>query len=231
MSSFLIIDAENLKISEEELLILLSYFPKIEKILIYCDMEKNNILQHYQDWCLKYPCFMIHVPTLGGKNSVDLQISLDMMEYCLAKKKEILHFIMASHDRDFFPLFAKLKFYGKSVSLVVHKEPAFYPLDLVQECLVLKDIPLLVKNVMKCFLLERDRTLSISKIKKNLKKLNLKKNVRVHDFQNLSISLQELACPIPAPHIFNLDQPGQISLIFPLADAQVLRANGFFEPI
>ena len=53
MSSYLIIDAENIRICEEDLIYLIIKY-KVDKIIIYFDMEKNNISHSYSDWSFKF---------------------------------------------------------------------------------------------------------------------------------------------------------------------------------
>jgi len=175
MSSYLVIDAENIRIHEEELIYLIIRY-QIDVIFVYFDMEKNNIAQHYTDWLFKYPCSLVHVASIGGKNSVDLQISIDVTEWCV-RKKEITTVVLASNDRDFFPLCQKLHSLHRRLCLVAHDKINDTLLSVVQchECL--SKIPIDLTILIHCFLLEHKKTLNIPHIKRMLKKINKKKKM------------------------------------------------------
>lgn len=185
MSSCLFIDAENIRITEEDLLYILMECP-IHIIFIYFDMEKNNLSQHYIDWIYKYNCFLINVPSIGGKNSVDLQMSIDITEWAI-KEREMKNIIIASNDRDFYPLCATLKKYKKNITIIAYQKISEFITPLIDSSILLFDIPSDIKIIIHCFLLERKSVLSFTYIKKLLKKINKKK--KMQDFKNLMVTL------------------------------------------
>lgn len=189
MSTLLFIDAENIHLSESELLYLMIIY-KITKIFIYFDMDKNNLIQHYCDWTFKYECFFINVPAIGGKNSADLQISIDILEsvYLYKNVKTIL---LASNDRDFLPICSKIHHYHKTFIIIAQKRVYEAIQRLVNECIYLQSIPSDVKIVLLCFLYTRQPTLTISAIKRFVKKINKKKEME--HFGNLEDTVRNCA--------------------------------------
>lgn len=180
MSSLLVIDAENIRLSEEEL-IYLSVHHSIDKIIIYSDMSKNNICKNYADWTFKYNhCYMVHVPSIGGKNSVDLQIAVDVIEIAICDRS-IKEFLIASNDRDFLPLCKKLVVFQKKVSMIVYESINPVLETFVYKTIFLKHIDSDIKILIKCFILERSFILPTYSIKKIIKKLNLKKKISFYN--------------------------------------------------
>lgn len=176
MTNFLFIDAENMYLSESELLYL-NIIYKIDKIFIYFDMEKNNLFQHYSDWTFKYECYFVNVPSYGGKNSVDLQISIDILEHIFLDKN-LKSIIIASNDRDFLPICKKIIGYKKKMIIVGSKFLCKDIIDLVDSFVLVDHIPMDLKIILLCFLYMRKNNLSISQIKKLIKKMNKKKNIQ-----------------------------------------------------
>jgi hypothetical protein len=176
MSSILVIDAENIHLKEEEL-VYIKFFYNIEKIYIYFDMEKNNISQHYIDWIYKYNTFLLNVPSIGGKNSVDLQITIDITEQSILNKN-LKNVILASNDRDFFPLCLLLKKYNKKIIIVAYNEICKNILNHIDYKIILNDISIDLKIVLFCFILCNQNNLSIQNLKKIIKKLNKKKKMK-----------------------------------------------------
>ena len=181
MSSYLIIDAENIRICEEDLIYLIIKYG-IDKIIIYFDMEKNNISSHYVDWSFKYNCYLVHVESIGGKNSVDLQISIDLTELCI-RNKEIKTILLASNDRDFFPLCKKVKMLQKKVVIIAFQRVNEMMASIIDDFELIGTHSLDLQIILHCFLLENKTMLSIHFIKKLLKKINKKK--RMQDYPNL----------------------------------------------
>lgn len=186
-SCYLIIDAENIRIHEEELIYLIIRY-HIDTIFVYFDMEKNNIAQHYSDWLFKYPCFLVHVPSIGGKNSVDLQISIDITEWCV-RKKEITTIVLASNDRDFFPLCQKLHSLRRRLCLVAQDKINDALLAVIQCHEYLSQIPIDLTILIHCFILEQKNKLTIPQIKRMLKKINKKK--KMLDYPQLLMHLTD----------------------------------------
>jgi hypothetical protein len=212
MSSYLIIDAENIRIHEEELIYLIIRY-QIDVIFVYFDMEKNNIAQHYADWLFKYPCFLVHVPSIGGKNSVDLQISIDVTEWCV-RKKEITTIVLASNDRDFFPLCQKMQSLHRRLCLVAQDKINDTLLEVVQCYECLSKIPIDLTILIHCFLLEHKMTLTIPQIKRMLKKINKKK--KMLDYPQLCTHLTT-----DWKDIFDVDGI-HVTLRYPLLEAPLL---------
>jgi hypothetical protein len=181
MSSYLIIDAENIKVCEEDLIFLKIKYG-IDEIIIYFDMEKNNISTHYNDWIFKYSCHMIHVESIGGKNSVDLQISIDLTEWCI-KNKNIKTIILASNDRDFYPLCHKLKTLQKKMVIVAFQKINETLATIIDSFELIGNIPIDLQIILHCFLIENKTILTLSYLKKLLKKINKKK--KMDDYNHL----------------------------------------------
>lgn len=186
MSSYLIIDAENIRICEEDLIYLIIKY-KVDKIIIYFDMEKNNISHNYSDWSFKYNCYLVHVPSIGGKNSVDLQISIDLTEWCITQK-EIKNIILASNDRDFLPLCIKLKSWDKRIIIVAFQKINDTLRNVIDDFELIGNSSVDLNIILHCFLLENKNLISIVELKKLLKKINKKK--KMQDYGNFIENLK-----------------------------------------
>lgn len=184
MSVCLFIDAENMRLYENELLYLKILY-NIDEIFIYCDLERNNIFQHYFDWIKKYKCFFINVSSIGGKNSVDLQISLDIFEK-IFKNKKLHTILLASNDKDFYPICNKLLNYKKNIILIVQKHLCKQIQSIVTGFVYLDDISIDLKTILLCFLYIRKNKIQLLNLKKLLKKINKKKII---DYPNLASNL------------------------------------------
>jgi hypothetical protein len=149
-TSLLVIDAENIRIREEELLIIKTLH-RIDKILIYLDMQKNNICQHYMSWIYKYNAFFIHVPSLTNKNSVDLKISIDMTEMAI-KQHRLKKIFIASNDKDFIPLYLFLKKYKKKVYIIAYNEACKDICKYIKNLIILTQFDRELKTIISFFL-------------------------------------------------------------------------------
>jgi hypothetical protein len=184
MPSILFIDAENIRLSDTDREILCARYP-IDKILIYGNLEKNNILKHYQHWAMNLGnCFMIHVPSVNGKNSVDLQISVDMMEMYFCG--DLSGAVLVSHDRDFLPVCRKLHGYGLGVVLVCQRLNNGVFDTFTTVCL--DDIDPDLRIVIYCFLFEGKASLDLVYLNRLLKKLNKRKKMR--DFAGIRANVE-----------------------------------------
>lgn len=186
MSSYLIIDAENIRICEEDLIYFIIKY-KVDKIIIYFDMEKNNISHSYSDWSFKYNCYLVHVPSIGGKNSVDLQISIDLTEWCITRK-EIQSIVLASNDRDFLPLCIKLKNWNKRIIIVAFQKINDTLQHVIDDFELIGNSSVDLNIILHCFLLENKNLISIVDLKKLLKKINKKK--KMQDYANFIDNLK-----------------------------------------
>ncbi|NDE13761.1 NYN domain-containing protein [bacterium] len=174
MSRVLFIDAENIRLSDTDRDILCSLYP-VDRILIYGNLEKNNILKHYQHWVMDLEdCWMIHVPSINGKNSVDLQISVDMMEMYFSHG--MTDAVLVSHDRDFLPVCSKLRGYGLDVVIVCQRQQNTVFDAFTTVCL--NDIDPDLRIVIYCFLFERTASMELVYLNRLLKKINKRKKMR-----------------------------------------------------
>lgn len=184
MPSVLFIDAENIRLSDIDRDILCTLHP-VDRILIYGNLEKNNILKHYQHWVMDLEdCSLVHVPSVNGKNSVDLQISVDMMEMYFSGG--MTGAVLVSHDRDFLPVCRKLYGYGLGVVLVCQRSHNASFDAFTTVCL--DDIDPDLRIVIYCFLFERTASMELVYLNRLLKKLNKKKKMR--DFAGLRANLE-----------------------------------------
>ena len=86
---------------------------KIVAKIAYCDW------QNYQEYVTplhELGIELIEIPQrrISGKNSADIRLVVDAMEYC-SSRSNIDTFVIISGDSDFLPLVSKLKEYGKTV--------------------------------------------------------------------------------------------------------------------
>lgn len=184
MLSVLFIDAENIRLSDTDRDILSTRHP-VDRILIYGNLEKNNILKHYQHWVMDLEdCSMIHVPSVNGKNSVDLQISVDMMEMYFSGG--MTNAVLVSNDRDFLPVCRKLRGYGVDVVLVCQRRNNASFDSFTTVCL--DDFDPDLRIVIYCFLFEGAATMELVYLNRLLKKLNKRKKMR--DFGGLRANLE-----------------------------------------
>jgi len=86
---------------------------KIVAKIAYCDWQ--NYL-NYVTPLHELGIELIEIPQrrISGKNSADIRLVVDAMEYCSARDN-IDTFVIISGDSDFLPLVSKLKEYGKTV--------------------------------------------------------------------------------------------------------------------
>lgn len=175
--SILYIDAENIRIREYHLIYIMILY-NISKIFVYSDMNKNNLCQHYIDWCFKYNCFLIHVPSIKGKNSVDMQMTIDITEYCLNNNNN--NILIASNDRDFTPLCLFLKSKNNHVILIAYDKLDDTIIDIVDDYHLINIIPIDLYFIIQCFIIKFTNQMTISQIKKLLKKFNKKKKMKYY---------------------------------------------------
>jgi hypothetical protein len=174
VDNLLVIDAENIKLTEMDLVYIGCIYP-IDEILIYFDMSKNNISSSYIDWSFKYTnCNLIDVPSINGKNSVDLQITIDVFEKITINKK-IKNILIASNDRDFYPLCKKCKDRNIDITMIVYSKIHSMLYEFIKDVIILHHISTDERILLKCFIMERSQSMTLSGIKKMIKKLNSKK--------------------------------------------------------
>jgi len=83
----------------------------------------NPSLSLFQEELNQYGFELIHnYHPVSGKNSSDIQMTVDIMEYAL-KLADVEWFVLATGDSDFSPLFRKLREMGKDVIGVGPKSP------------------------------------------------------------------------------------------------------------
>jgi uncharacterized protein (TIGR00288 family) len=86
---------------------------KIVTKIAYCDWQNY---QSYINPLHELGIELIEIPQrrISGKNSADIRLVVDAMEYC-SSRGNIDTFVIISGDSDFLPLVSKLKEYGKTV--------------------------------------------------------------------------------------------------------------------
>ena len=96
---------------------LLSELSSIGQIIVRRAYAKwtNQNLQSFQAELNRQGFELIHnFHPVAGKNSSDIQLTVDVMEYAL-KLPDVNWFVLATGDSDFSPLFRRLREMGKEV--------------------------------------------------------------------------------------------------------------------
>lgn len=121
------IDAENLTswIKDDGLTKLLEDLGSLGQVIVRRAYGKwtNSNLKNLQDILNRNGFELLHTyHPVKGKNSSDIQMTVDAMEYAL-KLNDVGWFVLATGDSDFSPLFRKLREIGKDVIGVGPKSP------------------------------------------------------------------------------------------------------------
>jgi hypothetical protein len=114
------------------------------------------------------------VRTERRKNSIDIQMAIDLIEMSITTDEE--RFVIASHDRDFIPVFSRLREYGKHVSVIGNDEVSTRVVSCVDEVFFTSTIHDHLKICLRAFLIkDKKNRLSLTEFKKNIKKINGRK--------------------------------------------------------
>lgn len=178
MSCALYVDGENIKLDEGDFMFLQQRF-HIDVVYVYTNPKMTFLT-------LFTPIKIIEVTASPGKNSVDIQIAVDVIESLYTS--EISHYIIASHDRDFIPLYKKIQGAGRKITVVGHENISETIKENVDDiCCMSKEIDTKLKVLLKAFLIQKTKRsyLSLTELKKNIKKMNARKQLTEPVFKNL----------------------------------------------
>lgn len=179
MASVLYVDAENIKLYEEDFMFLRNKYD-IQQIFIYTNHEQASSCSPTYHPTL--PITTCWVSTQSKKNSLDICMSIDIIESVF--HHSYAHYLVASHDRDYLSLYKKLETYQKKVTVIGY-QPLSPQLHMIHTEILGQMDPVL-RVLLKAFLVQHRRDyLSVTELRKNIKKLNLRKLMPTDDFKNI----------------------------------------------
>jgi len=197
MSTVVFVDAENIRLNAEDLLFLWFTY-KVDVFRIY---TTSSLANHYQNLCLPVHCRLMIMDVSRSsralKNSIDIHLSIDVIQSVFSESLD--RYIIASHDRDFLPLYHTLKSHGKRVvALGLYSLPDSV-CKTVDEVILLSKNDVILISLLRAFLLRRRSYLSLSELKKNLKRLHARREIG-SVFRDLIGTIR-----LSYPHVFDID--------------------------
>lgn len=186
MSTVLFVDAENIKLEEEDFMFLKHRFSISEAFLYTSPAQTPTYKKYNQALNIQIK----EVMTSTGKNSVDIQIAVDILETLFSGAVE--RFLVASHDRDFLPVFQKLRLFNKRVIAITSKGLSVKLQPHVDDVFQLSSIDNRFRIIAKALYMRHNRgRLSLTELKKNIKTMNRRKELGEDVFKDLAAFLKE----------------------------------------
>lgn len=191
METVLFVDAENIRLYEEDFYWLAYYrVHNLKHIYIYLDSSKANSNITFYEEMKKH--FFITICDVSGckKNAVDIQIAIDLIEFAYTHPRETTSIMIASNDADFFLIYKKLKDLEWCVGFIFLNEacrkssPIMYTNHDVYTIL-LNELTFEERAIMKCFLWRHTSFMSINYLKKTLKLLRLRKQMHPDIYRDI----------------------------------------------
>jgi len=199
----LFVDAENINLMEEDLFYIVYRFG-LSDVRVY---TTPDVAHKYATFHTCLHLSVVEVRTERGKNSIDIQMAIDIIEMSIATDEE--RFVIASHDRDFIPVFSRLREYGKHVSVIGNDEVSARVVSCVDEVFLTSAIHDHLKVFLKAFLVkDKKNRLSLTEFKKNIKKIKGRKCLGAAIFKTIG-DYVETAFPL----FFSVEKHGVATYI------------------
>ena len=188
METFLFVDAENIRLYEEDFYWLVCHrIPNLKHIYIYLDSTKaNSNIRFYEEMKEHFFITICDVACGCKKNAVDIQMAIDLIEFAYTHPRETTTIMIASNDADFFLIYKKLIDLEWDIGFIFLNEACrnSSPMKDVSTIL-LNELTFEERVIMKCFLWRKTSFMSINYLKKTLKLLGLRKQMDQDIYRNM----------------------------------------------